>query len=197
MWNRAVGVIRQFYVPTIEVPKIKRDDADGIAEVCAIFEKLNSTGVALSVYDLLTARLYRFGVDLHRLWQQAVEDNELLRQFSGGDPDIYSVLVLRTLALIREQGVKSKSLINLRPEGFEKDWQTAVLYIEKALKRATSTSQDGFGAFAQKWLPYSTMMPVLAARVSSLEARTQRNAKPAALKSTRMQNGCQKSTRGP
>ncbi|MFZ5899383.1 MAG: GmrSD restriction endonuclease domain-containing protein [Bacillota bacterium] len=163
VWNRAVGVIRQFYVPTIEIPKVKPDDADGIAEVCAIFEKLNSTGVALSVYDLLTARLYRFGVDLHRLWQQAMEDNELLRQFSGGDPDIYGVLVLRTLALIREQEVKSKSLINLRPEGFEKDWQTAVLYMEKALKRATSTSQDGFGAFAQKWLPYSTMMPVLAA----------------------------------
>ncbi|MGC7847672.1 GmrSD restriction endonuclease domain-containing protein [Desulforudis sp. 1088] len=163
VWNRAVGVIRQFYVPTIEIPKVKPDDADGIAEVCAIFEKLNSTGVALSVYDLLTARLYRFGVDLHRLWQQAVEDNELLRQFSGGDPDIYGVLVLRTLALIREQEVKSKSLINLRPEGFEKDWHTAVVYMEKALKRTTSTSQDGFGAFAQKWLPYSTMMPVLAA----------------------------------
>ncbi|KYH33087.1 GmrSD restriction endonuclease domain-containing protein [Neomoorella mulderi] len=163
VWNRAVEVIRQFYVPTIEIPKVKPDDADGIAEVCAIFEKLNSTGVALSVYDLLTARLYRFGVDLHRLWQQAVEDNELLRQFSGGDPDIYGVLVLRTLALIREQEVKSKSLINLRPEGFEKDWHTAVLYMEKALKRTTSTSQDGFGAFAQKWLPYSTMMPVLAA----------------------------------
>ncbi|MEW6446676.1 MAG: DUF262 domain-containing protein [Bacillota bacterium] len=163
VWNRAVEVIRQFYVPTIEIPKVKSDDADRIAEVCAIFEKLNSTGVALSVYDLLTARLYRFSVDLHRLWQQAVEDNELLRQFSDGDPDIYGVLVLRTLALLREQEVKSKSLINLRPEGFEKDWQTAVLYMEKALKRATSTSQDGFGAFAQKWLPYSTMMPVLAA----------------------------------
>ncbi|MFZ5898141.1 MAG: GmrSD restriction endonuclease domain-containing protein [Bacillota bacterium] len=163
VWNRAVGVIRQFYVPMIEIPKVKPDDADGIAEVCAIFEKLNSTGVALSVYDLLTARLYRFGVDLHRLWQQAVEDNELLRQFSGEDPDIYGVLVLRALALIREQEVKSKSLINLRPEGFEKDWHTAVVYMEKALKRTTSTSQDGFGAFAQKWLPYSTMMPVLAA----------------------------------
>lgn len=163
VWNRAVGVIRQFYVPTIEIPKVKPDDADGIAEICAIFEKLNSTGVALSVYDLLTARLYSFGVDLHRLWQQAMEDNELLCQFSGGDPDIYGVLVLRALALIREQEVKSKSLINLRPEGFEKDWHTAVLYMEKALKRTTSTSQDGFGAFAQKWLPYSTMMPVLAA----------------------------------
>ncbi|CEP69106.1 Domain of unknown function DUF262 [Moorella glycerini] len=163
VWNSAVEVIRQFYVPTIEIPKVKPDDADGIAEVCAIFEKLNSTGVALSVYDLLTARLYRFGIDLHRLWQEAMEGNELLHQFSGGDPDIYGVLVLRTLALIREQEVKSKFLINLRPEDFAKDWQTAVLYLEKALKRATSTSQDGFGAFVQKWLPYSTMMPVLAA----------------------------------
>lgn len=70
---------------------------------------------------------------------------------------------MRALALIREQEVKSKSLINLQPEGFEKDWHTALLYMEKALKRTTSTSQDGFGAFAQRWLPYSTMMPVLAA----------------------------------
>lgn len=30
-------------MPTIEIPKVKPDDADGIAEVCAIFEKLNGT----------------------------------------------------------------------------------------------------------------------------------------------------------
>lgn len=163
VWNRAVDTIRQFYVPTIEIPKIKADDKDRIAEVCAIFEKLNSTGVPLSVYDLLTARLYRFGIDLHHLWKQAVEDHELLRQFSGGEPDLYGVLALRTLALLRGEEVKSKSLINLSPQDFEKDWKIAVLYLEKALKRVTSTSSDGFGAFEQRWLPYSTMIPVLAA----------------------------------
>jgi hypothetical protein len=39
----------------------------------------------------------------------------------------------------------------------------AIDCIQDALNRITSTSGDGFGVFDPKWLPYSTMIPVLAA----------------------------------
>ena len=54
-----------FEVPLVELPRVDEADAEWIGRVCAIFEKLNSTGVELSVYDLLTARLYRYGIRLH------------------------------------------------------------------------------------------------------------------------------------
>lgn len=161
-WNNTIKTFVDFQVPTLEIPKIRDDDHDGIAEVCAIFEKLNSTGVTLSVYDLLTARLYKYGIYLHKLWEEAVNGHTLLKEFSGGESDSYGIFILRVIALFRGKEVKAKSLINLSYESFEADWKKAVKVIEKALKRISSTGSDGFGAFDPRWQPYSTMVPVLA-----------------------------------
>ncbi|MFC2172116.1 DUF262 domain-containing protein [Acidobacteriota bacterium] len=169
VWTAAINQIRNFRVPAIEIPKVPLNDEDRLAEVCAIFEKMNSTGVRLSVYDLLTARLYRFGIDLHSLWEEAIENHDTLREFSEGEPDSYGVYMLRTIALLRKVEVKSKTLVNLSPEGFEDDWRLAVDYFERALKRITSTKEDGFGAFSSRWLPYSTMTPVVAALLCRID----------------------------
>lgn len=170
-WAETINRIRTFLVPTIEIPKISPDDPDRIAEVCAIFEKMNSTGVRLSVYDLLTARLYRYGIDLHELWEKTVERFDLFSQYSDGTSDEYGVYVLRTLALIRGLDAKSKTLINLKPNNFTKDWQQAVDSMEKALQRITSTNEDGFGVFDEKWAPYSTMVSPLAAMLHAVETK--------------------------
>jgi hypothetical protein len=163
VWTEALNVLRQFMVPIVEVPKVRADDPEGIAEVCAIFEKMNSTGVPLSVYDLLTARLYIYGIDLHALWQEALERHSALAEFSGGEPDAYGVFALRIIALMRGHEVKSKTLINLSPEQFVEDWRVAAEWLDKALRRMSSTADGGFGVFDQKWIPYSTMISVLAA----------------------------------
>jgi hypothetical protein len=168
-WNRAIDVIRNFTVSVVELPKVRNKDADGVAEVCAIFERLNTKGVALSIFDLLTARLFPSGIDLHKLWEEALESNPLLRKLSDGDPDIFGVYAVRALALIRDQEIKTKTLINISPANFRKDWRRATSYLEQALARITSTSADGFGAFDQKWIPYSTMAPVLAALLERID----------------------------
>jgi hypothetical protein len=62
--------------------------------VCAIFEKLNSTGLDLSVYDLLTARLYRSGIRLHDLWAEGCKTHPRLRQWSNGKADEHKFGVL-------------------------------------------------------------------------------------------------------
>lgn len=170
-WEEAIGRIRDFLVPTLEIPKIQPEDPDRIAEVCAIFEKMNSKGVRLSVYDLLTARLYKYGIDQHHLWERAVEENELLNQFSEGKPDDYGVYVLRTIALMRGLDAKSKTIINFKPDDFESDWQQAIAAIEKALQRLTSTNNDGFGVYDTRWSPYSTMISPLAAMLHAIETK--------------------------
>jgi len=168
-WNEVLSRIRNFEVPTIEIPKVPSEDPVRIAELCAIFEKMNSTGVRLSVYDLLTARMYRYrdddgkAIDVHALWEATVAQYELLAHFSGGEPDAYGVFLLRTIALLRGLEVRSKSLVNLKPERFAEDWSVAARAMERALKRLTSTNDDGFGAFGRKWFPYSTMLSPLAA----------------------------------
>ena len=170
-WAEAIGGIRNFLVPTLAIPKVPNNDDRRIAELCAIFEKMNSTGVRLSVYDLLTARLYKYKIDQHALWETAVESHPLLNQFSDGKPDEYGVYTLRTIALIRGMDVKSSSLINFTPANYEADWRVAVNYMEKALERITSTNSQGFGVFDGRWAPYSTMVSPLAAMRYAIEHR--------------------------
>ena len=121
-WNEAVLRIRNARVPVVTIPKVRPDDYQRVREICNVFEKLNSTGIKLTVFDLLTARLYP-EVKLHDLWSSTLQSFPLLRRFAGGEPDIesaesndFGVLLLRTVALLRGQEVKSKKLIELGKE---------------------------------------------------------------------------------
>ena len=171
-WNAVVNQIRELLVPTIAIPKISSDDPESIAQVCAIFEKMNSTGVRLSVYDLLTARMYKYGIDMHHLWKETVEQHELLDTFSDSNPDKYGVFLLRTIALLRGLDVKSRTLINLTPDRFINDWQRAATHMEAALQRITSTNVHGFGVFDAKWFPYSTMISPMAALLAYIDEKS-------------------------
>ena len=75
LWDRAIGGLQSFLVPVIEVPAVADDDARAFRTFARSTrnDKINSTGVRLSVYDLLTARLYKNGINLHGLWGEAVE----------------------------------------------------------------------------------------------------------------------------
>jgi hypothetical protein len=164
-WTSAVSAFQTFEVVLIELPLIDEADSESIGRVCAIFEKLNSTGVDLSVYDLLTARLYRSGIRLHDLWDEACKQHVRLREWSGGKADShkFGVLVLRTLALLRGLDPKPRILIDLSPVGFQDDWRRSVTAIERALELITHVGPDGFGVFNEKWLPGFGLVPILAA----------------------------------
>lgn len=172
-WTEAVAGFQNFEVPLVELPRVDDSDTEAIGRVCAIFEKLNSTGVELTVYDLLTARLYRSGIKLHDLWDEACVKHPRLRAWSGGSADThkFGVLVLRTLALLRGLDPKPRILIDLSPQRFEEDWRRAAAAIERALELITHVGPDGFGVFNTKWLPGFGLVPVLAALRAELEAK--------------------------
>jgi hypothetical protein len=170
-WTAAVSAFQTFEVPLVELPRVDDSDSESIGRVCAIFEKLNSTGVDLSVYDLLTARLYRSGIRLHDLWNEAVQAHPRLKAWSDGKADKhkFGVLVLRTVALLRGLDPKPRILIDLKPEGFEDDWRRAAAAIERALQLIEHVGPDGFGVFAEKWLPGYGLVPILAALRAEIE----------------------------
>jgi hypothetical protein len=164
-WTKAVTDFQTFEVPLVELPRVEEGDSQAIGRVCAIFEKLNSTGVELSVYDLLTARLYRSGIKLHDLWNAACVKHKRLADWSKGraENQKFGVQVLRTLALMRNLDPKPRILIELSPEGFERDWERAAAAVDRALELLTHIGQDGFGVFDKKRLPGFGLVPVLAA----------------------------------
>lgn len=172
-WTSVVTQFQTFEAPLVELPRVDESDNQAIGRVCAIFEKLNSTGVDLSVYDLLTARLYRSGIRLHDLWAEACKTHPRLRQWSKGKADEHNfgVLVLRTLALLRGLDPKPRILIDLAPTDFETDWRRAAAAIERALQLITLVGPDGFGVFDEKWLPGFGLIPILAALRSEIDTR--------------------------
>jgi hypothetical protein len=172
-WTSAVIAFQTFEAPLVELPRVEDNDKESIGRVCAIFEKLNSTGVDLSVYDLLTARLYRHDIRLHDLWNEAVKAHPRLKTWSKGKADEhkFGVLVLRTLALLRGLDPKPRILIDLSPVDFEADWRRATAAIERALDLVTLVGPDGFGVFAKKWLPGFGLIPILAALRAEIESR--------------------------
>lgn len=182
VWKKAVSKLFDSIVPVIEIPKVKNNDQQGIAETCAIFEKMNSTGVDLSVFDLLTARLYKDKIDLHALWKKTIESCDLIKEYSDEKTKDYGVFILRCITLMRGMDVKSKIIINLSPDSFVEQWDIASAYVEKALQRITSTNQDGFGVFDEKWMPYPTMVVVMAMMLWQIEAQRMDATAYAALK---------------
>lgn len=172
-WTSGVAAFQTFEVPLVELPRVDESDSESIGRVCAIFEKLNSTGVDLSVYDLLTARLYRSGIRLHDLWAESCKTHPRLRAWSKGKADEhkFGVLVLRTLALLRGLDPKPKILIDLAPANFEADWRRAAAAIERALELVTLVGPDGFGVFAEKWLPGFALIPILGALRAEIDER--------------------------
>ncbi|MBI5670658.1 MAG: DUF262 domain-containing protein [Chloroflexi bacterium] len=172
-WTHAVNGFLGFEIPLVELPRVEESDHDSIGRVCAIFEKLNSTGVELSVYDLLNARLYRSGIRLHDLWKQSCRNHRRLNEWSKGKAETnkFGVLLLRTLALLRGLDPKPSILINLDPTNFERDWERASAAIERALELITHIGPDGFGVFIPKYLSGFGLIPVLAALRAEIEDR--------------------------
>src|SRR6267154_1682264 len=172
-WTKAVTDFQNFDVSLVELPRVADSDPQAISRVCAVFEKLNSSGVDLSIYDLLTARLYRSGIRLHDLWNEACKRHKRVAQWSKGKPDTnkLGVLLLRTQALLRGLDPKPRILIDLSPKDFDKDWYRAASAMERALELLTLVEKDGFGVFDSKWLPGFGLLPPLAALRAEIETR--------------------------
>ena len=176
-WTSAATAFQTFEAPLVELPRVDDSDSEAIGRVCAIFEKLNSTGVDLSVYDLLTARLYRSGIRLHDLWAEACKTHPRLRAWSKGKADEhkFGVLVLRTLALLRGLDPKPRILIDLSPADFE-DGLAAGGRCDGASAWSSSTlsGQTASACSPRSGFPASASFPILAALRAEIEDRQAR-----------------------
>ena len=170
VWDKKVNSVFNYDTSVLTLSKIDANNSYQLEEVCTVFEKLNSTGVTLTVFDLLTARLYPKGIHLDELWSEALEKSKIFSQFVNIDKSAFGVLILRCIALMRGVDLKSKALINLSDFNFSRDWRRAICYFDEAYTRLTSLQDDGFGVFNQKWLPYTTIIPVLAALLAQRDS---------------------------
>lgn len=158
---------KDYRIAIIELPENMELD-----HVCEIFERINSKGTTLTVFDLLNARLLKNGIELRKnLWGSIMNnENSLISDFSK-DNSKFPVLILQTISLLRKGYCKRKDLIELKPQNFVKDWNIAIDFINKALRVITNHREDvlSFGVIDKNYLPYQPMIPILAILLKEVE----------------------------
>ena len=137
-------------------------------EIAILFERLNRTGIKLSTYDLLVARMYKF-MNLREEWERIFNDGinyiNIKRWARRVDNTDIPFSIIQSLALSKGKSIKDKDLIKIDSEILNKnEWDRAVKVANnKVLNLLFERNKFGIAEDIDKWMPYSTaVIPMLA-----------------------------------
>lgn len=156
--NKLFEIRSKFKNYKLHIVEIPYKDPEKIVET---FERINRTGVPLSIFDLVTAKLYKHDIKLRDLVEEAEEKYDFVRRV---DPQA----ILRTIALLRRIEPKRRNILNLSHKDFSSDFWIACEFLERAYVRLTDL-KNGYGVLSfEKWVPYSSMIVPLAAMLKEI-----------------------------
>lgn len=155
-------------------PMIELHPETPLKAVCHIFEKVNTTGVTLTVFELLTAILWPQDIDLRKKWENTKEKLNELPNMEGIDID--NVTFLQTLSLLSTYANKMAShdkriaVSCKRDDLLEITVKDVGNYWDKAFTGYKEAARVLFenGVYSDKILPYKTMLAPLAAICAQL-----------------------------
>lgn len=162
-----------FEIPYIELPEVME-----LSEVTDIFENINTKGKLLSVFDLLIARLYKYNIELKKIWDATIKNYSNIQRYSKtiSKTPIY---ILQAISLLYEQGSSAKradilniysNIYEFSEKNFEDDWDDIAEYMNKAIEKLENM-RDGFGVKDVGELPFAPMIPVLTALLKVIESK--------------------------
>lgn len=161
-----------------EIPYISLPESMDLSQVTDIFENLNSKGKPLSVFDLLIARLYKWQIELKKMWDSTLANYpNIQRYYKDGKIEKIPIYILQSMSLLYEKSssAKRRDVLNIYSNIYEKsekesdenserdfneDWDDISEYMNKALIKLENM-RDGFGVKNERELPFISMIPVL------------------------------------
>lgn len=168
------SIRNDYYISYIEL-----DREIAVEKVCDIFQRINSTGLDLNIFDLMNALLRPKNIHLKALWaEKANEFNGKLPKTEDG-----KVYALQTISILKQGYCAPKFLYYLIPNSqksvksgkgklekvvlvnssdeFLNLWREAVSGMLNSLKIINNHSD--LGVINQKFFPYPTMLPIFTA----------------------------------
>lgn len=146
--------------------------------VATIFEKLNTTGQPLNIFEILTAKFYKH-INLREKWKDAKETFPFLNSFSKDEKDTsIPVLILKTILLKKsitepDKGsleCKRKNLLeDLDYDDISKYWDQMV----NALNEALIKISEQFGVPSLEFLPYGTILTPFTVILDYIQTKVQ------------------------
>ena len=148
--------ILNYQVYVLSIPLTEKPE-----DIAVLFERINRTGIKLSVFDLLTARLYKF-VNLRTEWENAFNEKYLLRKLASNDVKNTKIpyYIIQGLALSKGMSTKARDIMRIDSTTLNEDtWKEAVEILEsKILSRLFDVSE--YGIADNRWLSYPSMISI-------------------------------------
>jgi len=160
----ALTAINERWIKTIDdyhFPVVTLSETTEPGALCTIFETLNRTGIKLSVFELLTARFWPENVNLRSLWETARKSYPQLEDFQV---DPYYVLQAISLVCRKTPSCKRGDVLSLEGTDINRWWDKVV----QGLALGIVMLRDDCKVLLPKWLPYYTMLPVLAGVIAKV-----------------------------
>ncbi|RLG70424.1 MAG: hypothetical protein DRO04_01910, partial [Candidatus Iainarchaeum archaeon] len=148
--------IIEYQVHVLSIPLTEKPE-----DIAILFERINRTGIKLSIFDLLTARLYKF-INLRTEWENAFNENHWLKQIASNDVKNTKIpyYIIQGLALSEDISIKARDIIKIDSSVLNKTtWKKAVEILEnKILSRLFDVSEYGIADY--RWLSYPSMISI-------------------------------------
>jgi len=144
--DNLVDAFTKYRIPVVTLKELT------IGEVCPIFERINSSGTKLSIYDLMVAATWSERFDLnHHI--EAIADSLKGKFFDKIERDT----VLKCLAAVQFGSVKQDQIIALR-DVEERPMQELVDRVREGLLQAVDMLSTEFGIYTWEFLPYEALL---------------------------------------
>ncbi|ADQ06873.1 Protein of unknown function DUF2081 [Caldicellulosiruptor hydrothermalis 108] len=133
-------------------------------EIAALFEKINRSGVKLSIYDLLVARFYKF-IRLREKWEEVFENSVNIKKLAGRiDNTTVPYSFIQALALAADKNISSREMLRIDNNILsDQSWTRVVDIAEnKVLPYLLQVNNFGIVDF-EKWLPYYPIVTMMIA----------------------------------
>lgn len=182
--NKIIQPFSTYQLPVIELKKESSKEA-----VCLVFEKVNTGGVQLSVFELITASYAAEGYNLRDDWlgsnirnvesrQSRITSHPLLKGTDATEV-LQAVTILHTYDMRQEDIKAGKTGKQVRPVSAKRtdmlklplsSWQEYADEVEQGFKQAAQFLRKEY-FYARSELPYGTQVVPLAAVMTKLGNR--------------------------
>jgi len=161
-----------------EIPYVTLADDRSLEQVTEIFEKINSSGIQLDVFDLLIARLSKYNVKLRDLWEESRKNAKIIEYEGRKGATKMPIYILQTIALCfsKSRSCNRKDILDIyrtvgeNKEDFEAKWRIMTKYTLEAISLLENT-KDGFGVTVPAELPFEPMIPVLTCLLKEIDCK--------------------------
>jgi hypothetical protein len=138
---------------TYAFPVVLLDNDLPPAAVARIFERINRTGLRLSTFDLLVARVYDQDWNLRLKWNTARREIEPIAHWLGED----GLPVVQAISLHLDSDVRQPAMLALRNSDIRAEWDNAVDNTARAIEKLRD-----IGVPSPNWMPYRGLLLPLA-----------------------------------